>query len=71
LKRDFQFISINIDPLYGLSNTKRKISGMTQDTTAGRSFKILYEDGTNVEPFLKETFARYLLDKFPGNQWRQ
>lgn len=58
-------VSTNVSLLHKFSNAIRKASKATQDLKAARTFEIRDEDGNNVEPFLAEMFARYVLDKFP------
>lgn len=65
LSQGLQRISTSISLLHKFSNTIRKASKATQDTKAANSFEIIDEDGNNVEPFLKDMFTRYVLDKFP------
>ncbi|GAM42187.1 serine/threonine protein phosphatase [Talaromyces pinophilus] len=64
LDKHIQGLANQITLLHRLSNTIRKASSETQNAKAANTFKILDDEGNDVEPLLKLIFANYVRDKF-------
>jgi hypothetical protein len=64
LKSLVEGLASDIGLLYKLSNRIRKAS-RAQNTKAAKAFKILNDEGINVENFLKSQFAHIIQDRFP------
>ncbi|KAL7910878.1 hypothetical protein GGI35DRAFT_445858 [Trichoderma velutinum] len=61
-----QDITKQIALLHKLSSIIRRVGRETRELKAVTEFKIEDNEGHDLEPFLKEDFARYIRNQFPG-----
>uniref|UniRef100_A0A093VD80 Serine/threonine-protein phosphatase n=2 Tax=Talaromyces marneffei PM1 TaxID=1077442 RepID=A0A093VD80_TALMA len=66
LDKHIRGLANQITLLHRLSNTIRKASSETQNAKAANTFKILDDEGNDVESLLEIIFANYVRDKFPS-----